>query len=428
MGFFILILTIAVYLIRPAEWIPALFFNWNMLLIFIGLLVLSNARGDRENSFRYDRSTTYFVWFSFSMIISNIFNLQFQTILSNSSAIISTLIIFSLVQNTIRKPKQINMFISILVALILFICYQCYLQVSVGQNWGGLEPLYRALLPTDSSDILKEPQVLWYGVLGDPNDLGMLLVAFLPFIANKVFFQNISFVARTYWFLAMTAIIYTIILTNSRGSILALIAAVGSFFIIKHKSLFGVVLAAIMALALLALGPSRMSEVTSGDHSAMGRVDAWIIALHLFVRSPVFGIGARHFTDFHYYTTHNSFVLAFVENGIFGFIPYFGLFVIAVYTAIHVAYAEENRKLSTEIISLVSGLIGILISIFFISRTYVLLPFLYVVILMTYIRVNCADSYAREIVGLPLSKVLLICILFLIFLYIFIRLSTALLL
>jgi|GEM_PF-1524127 len=430
MGYFVLILTIIVYLIRPAEWIPALYFNWNMLLIAFGLLILMFSALNQSKENTYDRSCFFLLWFIFSMILSNIFNGQFGTIGMYISQVLFTVVVFGLVQSSITKPKQIDNFILIIILVILFICYQCHLQVTVGANWGGLEPFSRGLVssePDSGEAAQRELQVIWYGILHDPNDLGMLLIAFVPYIFNRIFYQGLSFSKKAFWFSTLLIIGYTVILTNSRGSMLSLMGGIACFYIIKKRSFAGYVVAGIMALALLAVAPSRMSELGSGDHSAMGRIYAWILALELLAMNPLFGIGAKHFLDYHALTTHNSYVLAMVENGIIGFIGFFGLIALSVYTMIKVAYALEDEKRSTEVIALVSGMMGILISIFFISRTYVLLPYLYIAIMMVYIRINCPELHGKYIQSLSLLKLASISFGFIVFIYIFNRVATTLL-
>lgn len=421
MGYFVLVLTIIVYLIRPAEWIPVLYFNWNMLLNALGLLVVCGIAINQDRKLAYDRTTLFLLWFVVSMLLSNIFNGQFNTIVTYLSQMMSTIIIFVLAQTAITKGKQIDNFILVIIYLTLFICFQCYLQVTTGANWGGLEPLTR------SSPTGDELQVVWFGILQDPNDLGMLLVAFMPYIFNRIFYQGLPFTSKIFWFIALLALGYTVILTNSRGSMLALMGGIGCFYIIKKRSLTGYLVAGVLAIALLAIAPSRMGELGSGDYSAMGRVYAWILALELLAMNPVFGIGAMHFLDYHGLTTHNSYVLAMVENGVVGFIGYFGIIALAVYTMIKVAYDLEDQKRSTEVIALVGGMLGILISIFFISRTYVLLPFLYIAIMMTYIRVYCPELHAKHIKALSLVKIITLSLGFIVFIYIFNRLATTLL-
>ncbi|XPF93393.1 O-antigen ligase family protein [Colwellia sp. RE-S-Sl-9] len=431
MGYFILALTIVIYLIRPAEWISVLHFNWNMLLTAFGIIIIFWSFLNKSYQDKYDRSTQFLILFVCSMLLSNIFNGQFSTIGNYLSQMIFILVVYSLVQLCINTRSQVDNFILLIVLLILFICYQCYLQVTVGMSWGGLEPLSRGLVSSIDSETgistQRELQVIWYGILQDPNDLGMLLIAFSPYIFNRIFYQKLSFIKKMFWFITLLITCYTIILTNSRGSMLSLIGGLGFFYILKKRSMTGYILAGVVTIALLSLAPSRMGELGSGDHSAMGRVYAWILALELLAMNPLFGIGATHFLDYHSLTTHNSYVLAMVENGIVGFFGYCSLISIAVYTMIKVAYSLEDKQRSTEVISLVSGMIGILISIFFISRTYALLPYLYIAIMMVYIRVYCPELHSKHIKSLSFLKLGIISFGFIIFVYIFNRLATSIL-
>jgi len=430
LGYFILILTIVVYILRPAEWIPALYFNWNMLLIALGAIVVFASFLDKNRKSQFDRTTAYLTWFFVAMILSNIFRLQFSTIGEYIPQILTNIIVFALVQITITDIAKLRRLINIVIFLLVFICYQCYLQVSVGFNWGGLEPMYRDVVQVTDAGIIRgvEPQVVWFGILNDPNDLGMLLVAFIPFILNRIFFQTINLIPKITWIIIAFILIYTLILTNSRGSMLGLIVGIGAFFIIKQRSLLGVIIAVLAALVILAVGPSRMAEMSSGDYSAMGRVEAWIESLRLFAMNPIFGIGANHFLDYHGRTAHNSYVLAFVETGFLGFFGYLSVFVLSVGTAIKVAFLEENKQKSIEIIALASGLIGLLITIFFISRTYILLPFFYASILITFTKIQSPELFSKQINATKIHMLALYTILFIIFVYLFNRLTTMLLL
>lgn len=431
MGYLIFILTVVVYLLRPAEWVPFLQFNWNMLLNGIGILIIISRILKSDSSIHSDRTTLYLGWFTLAILTSSAANLQFGTINLYFSQLVSIVVTYVLAQAVLEKAKQIDRFILLFVLIQLFICFQCYLQVTRGVNWGGLEPYSRGILGTrgiDGFELAREAQIIWFGVFGDPNDLGMLLIAFVPFMLNKLFYQSSSTGPRLFWFAAIAIIGYTIFLTNSRGTMVALLVGLSAFYIIKKKSVWSMAIAMLLGLLMFTVGPSRLSQVTSGDNSAMGRIYAWIEALGLFRRDPLFGVGADRFLEYHHVTTHNSFVLALAETGMFGFIPYLSLFIIAIYTAIKVSYKVEDKKISVEIISLVSGLIGITTAIFFISRTYVLLPYLYIAVLMSYLRVHSPDLHEKTSKELSIYWLVGLSVCGVVFIYLFNRLTTNLLL
>jgi hypothetical protein len=423
MAYLVLLLTIVIYILRPAEWIPALYFNWNLMLNFLGAFAIGLLSLDQKKKLPYDRTTLFLLWFFFAMIISNLVRGQVGVIQTYFLQMMTNVLLYVLVQFSVTTEKKMRRLLLTIVLLLMFVCYQCYIQVTQGANWGGLEPLTR----NDNSSDEATLQPIWYGVLGDPNDLGMILIAFVPYIFNRIFFQSISFLAKINWLVAIFVLIYTVILTDSRGSQLALIAALGSFFVIKQRSVVGLIFAGVCGIVLLSLGGGRMGEVTSGDHSAMGRVYAWILALELFAMSPISGVGANCFMNYHAYTTHNSFVLAFAEVGLLGFVAYISLFIVPINSAVRVALKETNKLVSIEIIALSSGLIGIMVSIFFISRTYVLLPLVYISILITYVRIQSPILFSKEIHSLKIRTLIMLSIFFIIFLYVFNRLTTSLL-
>ena len=69
-----------------------------------------------------------------------------------------------------------------------------------------------------------------------------------------------------------------------------------------------------------------MAQISNGDDSAYGRVEAWYEGIQMFKSSPVFGVGKGMFTDFNNLTAHNSYMLVLAELGFVGSIFFLGLF------------------------------------------------------------------------------------------------------
>ncbi|MFT4824505.1 O-antigen ligase family protein [Congregibacter sp.] len=400
MSFFVLLLTLTVYLIRPAEWIPGLDLRWNLILNILGALALIWATMTGRTKIVVDRTWAYVTLFLIFMIVSNLAHAQTSTIGIYLPGMLTNVLVYLLVPVALRSPRQAEWFIVILTAAVLFICYQCYLQSVNGTNWAGLSALQRRsveLLPQGGVITTYTPQAIWVGVFHDPNDLGLLLVCFTPLAMAKTFFIRSGLLVRLFWACALGAIIYTIYLTNSRGTFVALLAAIVAFFIIKHRSAVGLMLASAAGFILITFGPSRMSSISSGDSAAMERVFAWILALELFSMNPIVGVGARHWGDFHGRQTHNSYVLAFVENGFFGYVCYLSLFIIAMYVAVSLTFREEDKRIQLTATALAACMTGCMASIFFISRTYVLIPFLLSSLVISYCKVANAEVFEDSI-------------------------------
>jgi hypothetical protein len=224
------------------------------------------------------------------------------------------------------------------------------------------------------------------GFMNDPNDLGQTLVMAIPLAAaawrKSRAGRNMMLVVLPILFL-----IYGIYLTRSRGAIVSLLAV----FLIAARRHIGALLAPMLtgmaAIGLLALNFSGGRGFGSGDESVRNRLEAWSSGLQVLKLHPFIGVGFRNFFD-HYRSTdggsitaHNSFVIAFAELGIFGYLIWIAMLVVTrqelvriqklpVKTAADMTLQRYAR--ATEL-----AFYGLLVSGWFLSRTYV--PTLYIV-------------------------------------------------
>jgi O-antigen ligase len=77
----------------------------------------------------------------------------------------------------------------------------------------------------------------------------------------------------------------------------------------------------------------------NAEVSTLQRYEAWAAGLDMFKHSPLWGVGARMFSDHHYLTAHNSFVLTLAEMGVVGM----WLFVTLIYLSIKTLYVGIKR-------------------------------------------------------------------------------------
>jgi putative inorganic carbon (HCO3(-)) transporter len=324
------------------------------------------------------------------------FNLQFEKYSSYFTDMLTVIVVFYMTTAAIRTPKQARSLVYFFLALTLFVCVQCYVQVTQGTNVAGVGPVMR-FVGYEGGTRMMIPQTRWIGVFLDPNDTGMLIVALAPLAFASAMFVRNSPLVKVFWAAAFFTMVYAIYTTNSRGTFLALLAALGMFFIVKYRSAIGFAFAVIAGTVLLAVGPSRMGSAASGDDSAMERVYTWILSLHLLPQYPIFGIGPQNWGEYHHLTTHNSFVLAMVETGVPGYALYLAIFIAAATAAARVALKTESKDIATVGAALVACMVAVMVSAFFISRTYVLIPFFVAALVLAYSRVLDADLYAAQI-------------------------------
>lgn len=246
-------------------------------------------------------------------------------------------------------------------------------------------------------------RIQYLGIFNDPNDLGMLFIVCLPMAMYLRGRQGASKPGKLLWLAIAGMLVYGIYLTDSRGTLLALIVLLGVH--IWHRR--GVVAAGVLgagSLVLMMLLPSRLQEMQVSEASAMGRVDAWYHGLQMFLAHPVLGIGPGAYSDNFALTAHNSFVLVLAESGIIGFtvwLAFVGYTGRMLLEALRQGGAggttpvpeqeggaspglagpdgmAEVEKVDDLAIAkaLTLSFCGLLVTAFFLSRSYVVLPYL----------------------------------------------------
>ena len=78
-------------------------------------------------------------------------------------------------------------------------------------------------------------------------------------------------------------------------------------------------MAALVVVAAVAVGPSRMGQLNATEASAQGRIQAWSAGIQMFKMRPLYGVGFAKFRDHNdNIVAHNSFVHSFAELGLLG--------------------------------------------------------------------------------------------------------------
>ncbi|MDP4299904.1 O-antigen ligase family protein [Leptothrix discophora] len=209
------------------------------------------------------------------------------------------------------------------------------------------------------------------GFLNDPNDFAQAMVMLLPLLL--AFWRRGAWLRNTLMVLAPGALLgYAMYLTQSRGAIVGVGAMVMAGFAHRYGRtrtlLIGGVLVAIAAAGSLATGGRGFS---SKERSAEERIESWHVGLQLLREHPLSGAGFGNFTDHHYLTAHNSYVLAFAELGLVGYFFWLSLIVLNFKDLGRgvkdlPATSDEHRWA----LHMRTALVGFLACAWFLSRTY----------------------------------------------------------
>jgi O-antigen ligase len=172
----------------------------------------------------------------------------------------------------------------------------------------------------------------WIGIFANPNDLAYHLVVGVAMILSAANAAHTR-LRKIAWWATLPVVFYAILLTQSRGGMLAA-CVVALFWALRSVKRAPVILgAACVIAALVFISPNnpwsrRTEEATAYgvDVSAQGRIDAWRTGLNIAKERPFTGVGAGAFMiawpefapgDAHEARTqHNTFIQLLSELGI----------------------------------------------------------------------------------------------------------------
>lgn len=209
-------------------------------------------------------------------------------------------------------------------------------------------------------------RVRFRGLLEDPNELAWVISMGVPLAF--AFYERRRSSSRLA-LLIVTVVLSTVcvVMTQSRSGQMSLAAVLGVYFI-RRFGWRGAVAAAIATAPLLLYGGRSGSDA---DSSSEERLGCWNEALSMWRENPFLGVGQGQFTEHHYLTAHSSIMLTLAEMGPGGLI----LWTIVIYLAFKItirvqadfADREETRAARTWATALLSSMVGLLVSAFFLS-------------------------------------------------------------
>jgi hypothetical protein len=211
-------------------------------------------------------------------------------------------------------------------------------------------------------------RVRYRGSLADPNELALVIGSALPFAFALG--ESKKSKARLLAVASMLVVAgWAIVRTESRGGQIVFAAVIGLFFIRRFR-LWGAIVGCLAVLPVMLLGGRSGAEA---DASAMERIEAWYEGINMFKGHPILGVGPGLFTDHHYITAHNAYVLVMAETGIVGLF----LWGLSVYASVKIPAklwwegdARLDARLRTLAPALLVAFVGLLIGIFFLSFAY----------------------------------------------------------
>jgi len=229
-------------------------------------------------------------------------------------------------------------------------------------------------------------------VLGDPNDLALVLMFPVAFAISLVLTGNQGRLTFLLGIISIPVLLAAVVATQSRGGLLGIITvmAVFGYRRIQSKTLFSI-LGGITAIVLFVI--AGISDRASGgaaeagiDASATGRLYAWEAAIGMALDNPLTGVGINNFySNYFFYSphwdglnhaVHSTWFGVLAETGLPGLIVFVVTMVLLIKTSIRsLQRIEQNLSLVDPCIhataqAVLAGLLGTVVSATFLTQGF----------------------------------------------------------
>ncbi|HQF25867.1 MAG TPA: O-antigen ligase family protein, partial [Polyangiaceae bacterium] len=393
--------------VRPFEFIEALQ-GIPMLYMAFGLAVFGYAV-DVRLGFSDVRPVPQLVWsgiFFVWCVITGLVKAPGE-LAGEALRLTVALILFYVVAHGVRTFKMFEILASAVLVCSLFVCAVCVHQGLSERQCIALAP-HEGRLSTGVADgrFCEEPEqcygpqaepgysyrcekagllgtsaigdrVRYLGLLQDPNEVSLVVAAALP-IAFAFYQRRKTSGRLVLLIVSLLLVALTVLFSKSRGGQLVFLTVIGVYFIKKY-GWKGAMLGALGALPILAFGGRGGEEASE---SSLERLECWYAGVSMFRADPIFGVGLGQFTQHHFLTAHNSYVLAAGELGLVGTVVWVSIIWLSVKIP-WVAMVDLENVPGADVariwsVALLASMAGMAIGVFFLSFNYHYILWLFV--------------------------------------------------
>ncbi|WP_305371483.1 O-antigen ligase family protein [Photobacterium leiognathi] len=289
------------------------------------------------------------LWVAICCVLASNRTESFEMLTGNFSKIVLMVFAISLLPTNINQLKRIP--------LLLILC-------------GLLIAFFTLYNKVHGIGLVEETRVTigreFGSMLGDPNDLSLVLL--FPLSFTLVYIFNPSHLIKCLAIAATLMLLAGIMVTESRGGQLGVISVIFMAILLHSRNIvIPMIITAVGLIILFAVAGLEnrfVSSASSGtiDESAMGRIHAWTAAVLMAVDNPMTGVGLGNFYNNYFFYTlhwdtknhavHSSWFEVLSENGFVGLL----LFAILVIKSFKLSYRLLHRLKHSNYQPLAEGL------------------------------------------------------------------------
>jgi len=396
-GFFLFVLVNAAVFIRPTELIPPLQ-NWPiysaLLLLALAVSLGPVARQLSWRSLVENPITACVIGFLAAAVLSHLGHLRLRQAVGTGIEVSRLLIFYLLLVALVNTTGRLRTFLCCLAA---FACVQIVLALLQSYHvvdLAALRPVEEQHDALAHGEVITRYRLCGAGIFHDPNDLGVLAVTAIA-MCLYLLSEGVSRRGGSRWIQGLICLAAlglcgrALMLTQSRGAFIALLAGMGMFSVARigwKKS----VLVAIFVLPLLHFAfTGRQANINVHRTTAQLRLGLWSKCLTLFFHSPLLGIGQGRLAAVIGQVAHNTFLHGFTETGFFGGTFFLGAFVLALWAIFaRTPDAPELFRLRACVLAMIAAWVAGMLTL---SRPYVVPTYVILGLATAYLNLAARD-------------------------------------
>lgn len=410
MRFLLFVTLIALLFLRPQELLPALSGLPLYEVVILAALAASALAllGQLSPNSLKSRPTTVCVLGVFvAVVLSHLTNFLVEEAATWGFRFFKVVALYLLLVATVHTTRQLRRLLLCLAGLILALSVVAVLQYHGLIATPEIETYQQRRIDPETGEFTVLPRLCGPGIFHDPNDLCVILA--LGVLISLYWLGEPRWgYARWAWLVPLGLFGYAIVLTHSRGGLLALMAGLITLVYSRFSGWRSTALTLVLVPALLVGLAGRATELDLGDrnNTAQSRIHHWSDGLVLFKEFPLFGIGAGQYGPQVGAVAHNSYVEAFTELGFFGGVFFLGVFAYCLW-ALRRAGRVRGRSLDPALKRLRPYLLAMLVAfsvgLLSLSRNFNPPTYLLLGLITVYLRLvegSCPGTAPRFSAGL----------------------------
>jgi hypothetical protein len=167
------------------------------------------------------------------------------------------------------------------------------------------------------------------GSYGDPNDVCEIIVPALILSLSGLSARPLQ-LGRLLWLGPVVVFGLALRLTQSRGGFIGLLVGLAVLFLTRYGRKKAVLLAVLVLPVVFMVFGGRQLELSTSSGTGQSRVQQWDAGFEMLKRSPVLGIGMGGLEERTGHVAHNAFVEMYTDLGLTGGTLFFGVYYYAI--------------------------------------------------------------------------------------------------